>query len=515
MAQTLELRPYQAQSVDELSVGWRMGLRRQLLVAPTGAGKTVIATDMIHRAIGRGTRIAMILDRVTLVDQTSAMLDAYGIDHGVIQADHWRWHPELPMQVCSAQTLERRQLAAEFDLLIIDEAHAVRAAVNKMILEGKARTVGLTATPFTTGLGEIYQRVVNVTTTNKLVDEGFLTPVKIYAATAPDMSGAKIIAGEWSEKDIEQRGTAIIGDIVAEWKEKTLKHFDGPVKTIVFSASIAHGQEICRQFQEQGFNFVQISAYDDQDKRRSIIEEYRRPDSSIVGIVSCEVLSRGFDVPDVLCGISARPYRKSFSAHIQQIGRVMRTAPGKNFALWLDHSGNILRFWDDQCELFDTGVPELAAAELDKKARKEPDENEKAQRRCPVCKFVLPPRADHCPSCGKAMERKALVETQNGKLVELGGDRAKKQLPEYLRDRESVWRQIAALAIEATNGDMERAQRRAQAQFKDLYGDWHYGKVANTKPLEPSVQLQMKVRSLQRKFHKIRQAKDRMRSKAA
>src|SRR3546814_15584494 len=97
--------------------------------------------------------------------------------------------------------------------------------------------------------------MVNVKTTNQLIAEGFLVPLKVYAAKAADMTGAKVIAGEWAEAEIEKRGNEIIGDIVAEWRQKTAQHFGGPVKTIVFSATVAHGGELCRRFQVPGFNF--------------------------------------------------------------------------------------------------------------------------------------------------------------------------------------------------------------------------------------------------------------------
>src|SRR3546814_658882 len=214
--------------------------------------------------------------------------------------------------------------------------------------------IGLTATPFAKGMSALYSNMVNVTTTNQLIAEGFLVPLKVYAAKAADMTGAKVIAGEWAEAEIEKRGNEIIGDIVAEWQQKTAQHFGGPVKTIVFSATVAHGEELCRQFQGAGFNFQQISYKSGSDEdRKDLIEEFRKSNSSIQGLVSCEVLTKGFDVKDVMCGISARPYRKSLSSHVQQLGRVMRPAPGKTFALWLDHSGNYLRFNNDTQELFE------------------------------------------------------------------------------------------------------------------------------------------------------------------
>ena len=233
----------------------------------------------------------------------------------------------------------------------MDECHAIRKETAKLIQNMPKLTVlGLTATPFTKGLSKLYTNLVNVTTTDVLTEQGFLVPLKMYAAVAPDMRGAKVVGGEWADSEIEKRGQAIIGDIVQEWQAKTLLHFGGPVKTICFSATVDHGAELCAQFNAAGHRFEQISYRDgSDDRRRELIAEFRKPDSQITGLVSCEVFTKGFDVPDVLCGISARPYRKSFSSHIQQLGRVLRPANEKSFALWLCHSGNVLRFHVDRC----------------------------------------------------------------------------------------------------------------------------------------------------------------------
>ncbi|TIW64739.1 MAG: helicase, partial [Mesorhizobium sp.] len=203
--------------------------------------------------------------------------------------------------------------------------------------------------PFTDGMADHWDALVNGATTNQLLADGWLTPLKIKACVTPDMKGAKkAFTGEYDDTDAGQRGITIIGDVIHTWVQQTQKHFGGPVKTIVFSPSVAHGEELCRQFAAAGFNFQQISYLDASDnERREKIEEFRKPDSAIHGLVSCAVLTKGFDVPDVRCGISCRPYRKSFSSHVQELGRVMRIADGKDFGLWLDHSGNCVTFAED------------------------------------------------------------------------------------------------------------------------------------------------------------------------
>lgn len=487
----LVLRDYQSAAVQSLRDAIRGGVRTQLLVAPTGAGKTACATYLMDAARKKETKVAFVVDRVNLVDQTSAALDQYNIPHGVIQANHWRRRGYEHIQVCSAQTLEKRGFFPELSLLVVDEAHIVRKETAKLIGSmDRLKVIGLTATPFTKGLASLYQHVVNVSTTDELTAHGFLVPVKIYAAIAPDMAGARIVAGEWAEQDIEQRGLKIIGNIVSEWVDKTSAHFGGPVKTIVFSATVNHGEELCRQFSEAGFNFQQISYKDkSDDRRRELIAEFRKPDSEIMGLVSCEVLGRGFDVPDVLCGISARPYRKSFSSHIQQLGRVLRPAPGKDFALWLCHSGNSLRFYDDQVLLFANGVHGLSDAELDAKTRKEP-EIQDSDHKCKGCGFVLPPGAEVCPACGKERKRRVNVQTGSGTMVLIGG----RQVPAvgkhaFLADPDRVWPEIVGFCLDWKHGDMIAAGKMANAQFRSLYGRWPSRRFADTAPAEPSAQV--------------------------
>jgi superfamily II DNA or RNA helicase len=326
---------------------------------------------------------------------------------------------------------------------------------------GSLKVLGLTATPFAKGLSKLYTNLVNVTTTDKLIEDGYLVPLKMYAAIAPDMEGAKVVAGEWADKDIEKRGLEIVGDIVKEWQDKTAQHFGGPVKTIVFSATVDHGAELCRKFNEAGHRFEQISYKDsNEERRRELIAEFRKPDSTIVGLVSCEVFTKGFDVPDVRCGISARPYRKSFSSHIQQLGRVLRPSAGKDFALWLCHSGNVLRFNADTVDLFANGVSGLDDGKLEAKARKEPDQDEKDLIKCAGCGYVLPPRAVVCP----------------GKHA-------------FLARREDVWSQLVSLGLERKKGDVEAAQRFAQAQYRTIYGDFARRTVVNTEPMPPAHEL--------------------------
>lgn len=503
--QTLTMRPYQARSIEALREGFQGKKHRaQVLMAPTGAGKTVVACALMEAVAAKMTRAAFVVDRVSLVDQTSRQFDRYGIAHGVIQANHPRTRPWERIQVCSAQTLARRGFPDGLELLIVDECHAVsRAVVDFIKANPDVRVVGLSATPFTKGLGAIYSNLVNVTTQAQLIEEGFLCPIKAYAAVSPDMEGARLkFDGEWNDEDIHNRATAIIGDIVAEWIDKTNKHFGGPVKTIAFSADVAHGEDLCRQFNQAGYRFEQISYKDGSDERRkALIDEFAKPNSDIVGLVSCEALSKGFDVPDILCGIGARPYRKSLSSHIQQIGRVMRPSPGKTYALWLDHAGNYLRFLTDTEDIAVNGMRELNDKKaLDSKPRAEPDKTDN-ENKCGGCSYIMPRGADICPMCGKVRPRRSTMVPQiDGHMIEVDGKALSKK-DAWKSDKDAVWRQMVDYAcnkydcrtlVPGTHDEAEklaRAEKFAKANYRSLYDTWPRLAMRNVDPEPPSVEL--------------------------
>ena len=414
---TLQLRPHQQEVVDKLGEGFREH-RCQILYAPTGFGKTEVAMAIMQKVAQKYKRTAIVLDRVVLIEQTSLRLGKYGIDHGVIQANHWRNRPELPIQVCSAQTLEKRKIIPDIDLLIIDECHVTRRGTVELIKNNpKLKVIGLTATPFTDGLANIYTNVVGALSTGELIDKGWLTPLKVYIAKEIDMTGVTKIAGEWSADQTTQRGMQITGDIVTEWIKKTHEIYGMPKKTIVFCSGVEHGRDLQAKFNQEGYNFVSISYKEDDEFKRQTIENFAKPDTNIHGLIATDILTRGFDVSDCVIGISARPFSKSFSSHVQQLGRVMRPHEGKEFAVWLDNSGNYLRFRNDWDKLYEHGVTELKDGS--EKARKEPTEREKKEAKCPSCGGLWTSSNNICDECG--FERKNPRDLINvpGELAEL------------------------------------------------------------------------------------------------
>lgn len=488
---SLELRPYQESGIDGLRAGFADGHKAQILYGPTGCGKTELAIAMLKAANDKGTRSAMVLDRIVLCNQTSARLDKYQIPHGVLQSGHWRYRPYERIQVCSAQTLEKRGSFPGLDLLIIDEAHQTRKQTIEFVkAHPEVKVVGLTATPFTKGLGKVYTNIVGTATTEFLVDDGNLVPLRVFLAKQIDMTGAKKIAGEWSDKEAGERGVKITGDIVNEWIAKTHELFGGPKKTIVFCAGVAHGEDLARKFGEAGYNFVSVSYKDDDQFKADAFEEFAKPDSAIHGLIATDILTKGFDVSDVMVGISARPFTKSLSSHVQQLGRVMRTHPGKEFACWLDHSGNYLRFREEWESLYSDGPGALDDGK--EKAKPEPTEREKKANTCPKCNAIFAPKADVCAHCGYTRVRMNGVVVLPGEMHELAKrERAAKE------DRQLFYSELIWIA-------RERGYKPGWSffKYKEKFGMEPRGMSDN--PIAPSLTTRSWVRSQQIRWAKSR-----------
>ena len=282
---------------------------------------------------------------------------------------------------------------------------------DKPLSEGGPVFVGLSATPFSKGLGKLFTNLVNVATMHELTQNGVLTPFRTFSATPIDMKGAKTSGGEWTDKAAEERGLAIIGDVVKEW----VKLGEGR-KTIVFGATIKHCEEMCRAFNEAGIMAATFTKDTKKAERETLLREYRKPDSVLRVLISVEALAKGFDVADVSCVVDCRPLRKSLSTFIQMLGRGLRSAPGKVDCILLDHSGNIVRFQRDFEDVYFHGLNSLDMGEkLDATVRK--DEEEREERACPKCGYK--PFTKKCISCGFEKTSASLIEHQPGEMREV------------------------------------------------------------------------------------------------
>lgn len=430
----MKLRPYQDESISQLRTGMKEGHKRQVLCAATGAGKSVIMVAMIEAALSKGSKIMFICERRILVEQFSKHLDSIGIDHGILMAKHWRFRPHVQVQIASAQTLERMESWPVFDIVFIDEIHAAmrKSIVNLLESRPNLRVVGATATPFNPLLGKHFTNIVNVITMRDLVEgveingvvEKYLVPFRVFIAKEIDTTGVKTVAGEWQKDELEVRGQQIVGDIVADYIRLANEVFGGPRKTICFSCGVAHGTELAQKFNEAGINAVQISYKDTDEYKADVLAEFAKPDTEVKIVISSDILTRGFDQRDVEHVILARPLKKSFSSHVQMVGRGARTYDGKTFCVIQDHSGNWLRFGDSWDELYHEGVSELSSRP-DDKPRKEPSDKEKQAAKCPQCGAVWA-KSDCCPHCGYVRPVVNKVEAVPGEMVELTGSGKKK-----------------------------------------------------------------------------------------
>jgi DNA repair protein RadD len=407
----IQLYDYQTQAVEALREHIKAGKKNIILCAPTGSGKTVVGAYLIQAAHAKGSRAIFLCDRIALIDQTSHTLDRYGIEHGVIQGNHWRWAPYRKIQVASPQTLERREWPEELDLIIVDECHTMRRNTSAKVKARDCVTIGLTATPFTEGLGLVYDAVVSVTTTNRLIEERRLSPFRIYAPTEIDMTGAKTVAGEWTKHEAGKRAIEVVGDLV----ENYLKYGEGK-KFIAFGATIAHCEAMREQYMGAGIRAELYTSRTTDSERTAILEEFRKRDSQIRGLISVAALAKGFDVPSVSCIQIARPLKKSLAEHIQIIGRGLRHDPDdpEKVCTIIDHTGNCVRFWEDMASFFEESVHELPEDKKREATKKKKEGGESPGRRCPTCSHVHAPRPD-CPECGFVYPVQQIVH-QDGEL---------------------------------------------------------------------------------------------------
>ena len=462
-ANKIELRSYQIASIDSLRDGFKEGHKRQVLAAATGAGKSIIAMSMISAAKDKGSRVMFVCDRRVLVDQFSRHLDRHGIDHGCFMAGHWRYRPEALVQIASIQTLERMEYWPSVDLIVVDEIHAVMRKSLKRFLSTRpnVKVIGLTATPFHADLKDYFTSVTNVVTMQDLVKDQFLVPFRVFVAHEIDVNGVPVTAGEWKKDELEKRGLQIVGDVVSDYVRISHEVFGGFRKTICFSSGVNHSAELVRRFAEVGLNFVSISYLDTEEFKQQVLEDFAKPDTKINGVISSDILTRGFDQTDVEHLIIAKPLRKSFSMHVQMVGRGARAHPGKEFCVVQDNSGNWLRFQNDWENLYADGVKELGS-DVDSKPRKEPTPKEKEAAKCPKC-AALWMGGDMCMHCGYVRERKSNVVEVPGQIKELGRDQGSD-------DKQRWW---SMCLWKATYGGWTHS--RALAQYREKFGVWPRG----------------------------------------
>lgn len=492
------LRPYQVEVIDRVAASIAAGHRRVLLVAPTGAGKTVVVAAMINKAAVAGRKVLVIAHRREIVAQTVAKLVAVGIEAGVIQAG-FQPQPDLPVQVASIQTLHARAIRGAkmamppASLLVIDEAHHARAATYQATIEAypAAVVIGLTATPCRQdgkGLGEIFGALVECPQTAALVDQGFLVPSKVYAPSTPDLTGIRVERGDYVEAQLAERvNTALlVGDIVTHW----LKLGENRA-TVCFAAGVNHSRHIRDEFRRAGIGAEHIDGSTPSDQRDAIL---RGLATGAVELVSnCAVLTEGWDCPDIGCLILARP-TKSLGLFRQMIGRALRPAPGKTDAIILDHSGSVFVHGLPEDDIEWSLDADSRAANTSQAARSAGGAGP-ALVDCPQCHAVRL-RGRACVVCGWQPTPKLPAVDTAGHLGLVRRDR--KLIPTYgtEAERQRFYQQLLGIAR-----DRGYSPGFAFYQYREKFAGekppWEWRSLP---PLEPAAHVTSWVRARTREF---------------
>ena len=411
---SLTLRPYQHQAISELRASYREGARAPLLVAPTGMGKTVIMAEILRSLADRGRNGLVLVHRRELIAQTSHKLDLAGVTHGIIAAGYQPTN--APIQVASVQTLARRlaQLTWSPDLIVVDEAHHAVAGTWAAALQRwpDAYRLGVTATPVRQdgrGLGSVFDRLVLGPSVSQLIAQAFLTPTRIYAPPAvADLTGLRTRAGDYSPEQAAERmdRPTVTGDAISHY-QRLCNH----KRAIAFCCSTQHADSVAAAFNQSGVRAATLLGTTPADQRDHLVRQLATGELSV--LVTVDVVSEGFDCPAAEAAILLRP-TQSLGLYLQQVGRVLRPANGKDAALILDHVGNVHRhgFPDDHRDW----------SLDDRLKRSRAGGAAPCVRTCEVCFAAFAP-APICPCCGTPAKLSTReIKQRDGELQELARD---------------------------------------------------------------------------------------------
>ena len=413
----IELREHQKTAIDQIRHSLSTGHKNPILAAPCSMGKTMIAAHIMMSAAEKGKRAIFYCDRTKLVQQTTETFDRLGVDYSVLQADDWRFDPGKNIQIASIQTAVRRK-QMEYDIALIDECHVMYKGMQDFMKSyDNIPHIGLTATPFSKGLGKYFDDLIVPITPRQLLDHGYLTPTDYYAGHKPDVSKVKLRAlptggTDYDPKSLEQAVMAdkvLAGDIIQNY----WRHGAGK-RAIAFTPSVAHSKQLVQDFNNAGIPAVHIDGMMDQDERKII---YRAFKEGLYMVCCCSrLLTVGFDDPGVEVLIDAAPSRSAIRT-IQVAGRIWRTAPGKERAIYLDHAGNIERlgmFPEDAIpESLDDGEQKFTEKNQLQKEKKEAE-----PLQCPQCTRLYVGRC----VCGYERPRLKAVQTDDQELRKLDPD---------------------------------------------------------------------------------------------
>lgn len=334
----MELRPYQKESKAAVFEQWRSGIRRTLLVLPTGCGKTIVFAKITEDCVRNGDRVLILAHRGELLEQAADKIaKATGLGCATEKAEQSCLGSWFRITVGSVQSLMRESRLKRFpedyfNTIIIDEAHHCISDSYQRVLNHfpDAKVLGVTATPDRgdmKNLGQVFESLAYEYTLPKAIKEGYLSPIK--AVTIPlqvDLTCVGVQSGDFKAGDL---GTAL--DPYLERIAEEMEKYCREKKTVVFLPLVKTSQKFRDILNAHGFRAAEVNG-ESQD-RAEILEDYASGKYNV--LCNSMLLTEGWDCPDVDCIVVLRP-TKVRSLYCQMVGRGTRLAPGKDHLLLLD-----------------------------------------------------------------------------------------------------------------------------------------------------------------------------------
>lgn len=334
----LALRPYQEEARHKVEDAWMEGIRRTLLVLPTGTGKTIVFAKITEDMVRKGNRVLIMAHRGELLQQAADKIKkTTGLMCSVEKADETCLDSWYQVTVGSVQTLQREkrlnQFAEDyFDVIIIDEAHHAISDGYQRVLQhfDNAKVLGVTATPDRgdmRNLGSYFDSLAYEYSLPRAIKDGYLSPIK--ALTIPlkvDISGVSIQSGDYAPGEI---GTAL--DPYLEQIAVEMQHYCMDRKTVVFLPLIKTSQKFTEILNAHGFQATEVNGQ--SDDREQILHDFDQGKYNV--LCNSMLLTEGWDCPSVDCIIILRP-TKVRSLYSQMVGRGTRLYPGKKELLLID-----------------------------------------------------------------------------------------------------------------------------------------------------------------------------------
>ena len=401
-----EDRAYQRKAIIDLR---GTGMDSVILYAPTGSGKTACMCDITNRAVAKGRSVLFMCDSIEIVEQTSATMEWWGVDHGIIQGSN-NTKPWASVHIGTIQTLRNRNLPKK-DLVFVDEVHLCRSATwEKVIqhyLDAGAKVIGASATPCRLdgrGLGKLFKRITYCPSIEALTQQGYLVPFRIFAPPSPDLSRVHTQQGDFKKDELSKvmDKAKLVGDAVEHYQKTARGRL-----AILAATGIEHSKHLAEAFIAAGIPAAHADGTTDRAERKRVLS---MPAPGV--ICQVQICGKGWDRPEVSAVIDCCP-TQSLAKWLQFVGRGIRTSPSKIDCVLNDHSGNVHRFgFPDEERIWTLDETPMA-----KRASKDDAPSVTTCRQC-FATFRAGP--DHCPYCGAVIEKTAReIAVEEGALEEL------------------------------------------------------------------------------------------------